>query len=425
MAKVIIKHSGKRWLIALMGTLLQLVLGTVYAWSFFQIPLMDTYSWNNTQVMWIFSIAIVFLGLTAALGGALLPSLGPRRLALAGVILYAAAYLIGSLAMTLHSLPLFYLGFGVIGGTGMGLGYVTPVATVAGWFPDKKGLVTGMVVMGFGLGALMMAKIIAPVLMDFTQSNLPVVFVWISAFILLWGLPAAWHLKAPPVEASSTVVGLSNEKTGITGKPVIRPALFSGIFLRIWLIFFLNISAGIIFIGWQSPMLQDLLRQSYPLLDSSSLAGYGATLIAVSSIFNGIGRMFWGGISDTLGRIQTFRLILATQALAFIILIYTANGWIFAILVCYVLLCYGGGFGTMPSYIADIYGEKLMPVMYGIVLTAWSAGGIVGPQFAAMVRDYHPESGSLIIFSIAAFMLTLALFIAFTLNNKAFRDILR
>ena len=178
------KHSN-RWFIAMMGTLLQVILGTVYAWSFFQKPIMIAYGWTNVQTMWIFSIAILFLGLAAAIGGMILPKYGPRKLATFGVLFYGLGYLVSAYAMSINSLPLFYLGFGFIGGMGLGLGYVTPVATVSKWFPDRKGLITGMVVMGFGLGALVMSKIIAPLFIKSAEGDLMHVFIYISGVILI------------------------------------------------------------------------------------------------------------------------------------------------------------------------------------------------------------------------------------------------
>ena len=151
--------SANRWLIAIMGTVVQLCLGTVYAWSFFQNPIIKAYGWNNAQVAWAFSIAIFMLGASAAWGGINLPKFGPKKLAMLGGIFYASGYFLAALAFSTKSLPLLYFGFGFIGGIGLGLGYVTPVATASKWFPDKQGFVTGMVVMGFGLGALMMSKI--------------------------------------------------------------------------------------------------------------------------------------------------------------------------------------------------------------------------------------------------------------------------
>src|SRR5690554_1720684 len=174
------KANSGRWFIAIRGTLLQVVLGTVYAWSFFQNPIIAEYGWSNVETMWIFSSSILFLGLSAAIGGMMLPKFGPRRLASVGALLYGLGYFVSAYAMHINSLPLFYLGFGMIGGMGLGLSYVTPVATVSKWFPDKKGFITGMVVMGFGLGALVMSKLIAPLLMRFTDGNMVEVFFYIA-----------------------------------------------------------------------------------------------------------------------------------------------------------------------------------------------------------------------------------------------------
>ena len=413
--------SQNRWLIAIMGTVLQLVLGTVYAWSFFQRPVMDAFGWSNVQVMWIFSLAIVFLGLTAALGGSILPRFGPKKLAVTGAILYAAAYFISGFAMSINNLPLFYLGFGVIGGMGLGLGYVTPVATASKWFPDKKGLVTGMVIMGFGFGALLMSKVIAPAMINIADGDLVKVFYYIGFILLIMGTPAAMFMVnppadfvpagyMPPVQSTSAAASANSMKAS--------SAILSGKFLAMWVIFFMNIAAGIIFIGWQSPMLQDLLKLTNPELDMATLAAAGATLIAISSLFNGVGRMFWGGISDKIGRIQAFRVILASQMVVFVILMYSSSPWIFMILVCYVLLCYGGGFGTMPAFVLDVFGAKLMPVVYGTILTAWSLAGIVGPQIAAFIKDNYPETASFNTFVAGGTLLAIGLLVSFALNNK-------
>ena len=184
------KTDSNRWFIAIMGTLLQVVLGTVYAWSFFQKPIIAEYGWTNVQTMWIFSMSILFLGLAAAAGGMILPRYGPRKLSSFGALLYGGGYLISAYAMLIRSLPLFYIGFGVVGGIGLGLGYVTPVATVSKWFPDKKGFITGMVVMGFGLGALVMSKVIAPIFVKIADGNMVQVFLCISLVIMVIGISA-------------------------------------------------------------------------------------------------------------------------------------------------------------------------------------------------------------------------------------------
>ena len=420
--------APNRWLIALMGTLLQVCLGTVYAWSFFQNPLKDTYHWTNAQVAWVFSTAICFLGLAAAWGGINLAKYGPRKLAMAGGILFGAGYLLGALALRLESLPLLYLGYGVIGGVGLGLGYVTPVATAAKWFPDKKGLVTGMVVMGFGFGALLMSKILAPTLVQWTGGNYVTVFAALGVFFLAVTLPVASLLRNPPpgyVPRGYVPPAASGGATSAAGEDGLTAGrcLASGRFAMMWLVFFCNITAGIAIIGFQSPLMQDLWKKIDPALPADVLAAYGATLIAASSLFNGAGRFFWGGLSDRLGRVQTFRLMLASQIVVFGLLIVTGNPWLFGAMICYVLLCYGGGFGTMPSFVLDVYGPRLMAVVYGVILTAWSAAGIVGPQLAALAKDVYQndtEKAAVCAFLIGASFLAVGLVLSFFLSNKRF-----
>ena len=289
---------SNRWWIAVMGTLLQLCLGSVYAWSYFQKPLVEGYGWSNTQVAWTFSLAIGFLGLAAAVGGVCLPRYGPRRLAVIGSLLYGVGYLLAALALRWNMLVLLWLGFGVIGGIGLGLGYVTPVATAAKWFPDKKGLVTGMVVMGFGFGALLMSKVIAPGLDAAFHGQLPLVFAGTGLIVGGVGLIAAVSLRNPPSPEASA-------RSGSVVTQRVPPELCSGQFLLMWLVFFCNIAAGIAIIGFQSPLMQDLWREANPALSPATLAAYGATLIAASSVFNGLGRLFWGGISDQIGQLRT------------------------------------------------------------------------------------------------------------------------
>ncbi len=419
------QNPGNRWLIAIMGTTLQLVLGTVYAWSFFQKPIMAAYGWNNVQVMWIFSIAICFLGIGATIGGLNLAKFGPRKLATTGAVMWGLGWLIGSFAMSIQNLPLFYLGYGVIGGLGLGLGYVTPVATAAKWFPDRKGFITGMVVMGFGLGALLMSKLVAPLIMDAVANDLPAAFLYIGIVLLAMGIPAGLIMKNPPagfVPAGWTPPATTAAAQGHQDDLTVKTCITSSKFIRMWIIFFLNISAGIMFIGLQSPMLQDLLKIGDPLMDTAALAAAGATLIGISSLFNGIGRFFWGGLSDKIGRVQAFRLILGTQMVVFLLLTVVSNPWIFGAIVCYVLLCYGGGFGTMPSFVLDVFHARLMPIVYGIILTAWSTAGIVGPQIAAYLKDNFAGQAATYTFIAGAIMLGLGLLIAFTLNNKSITD---
>src|SRR5262247_1075089 len=192
------RKTPNRWFVALMGTLLQLCLGTVYAWSFFQSLLVKSYRWSYTDTAWAFSLVIFSLGVSAAWAGVNLPKIGPRKLATTGAILFSLSYLLGGLALYLKSIPLFYLGYSIIGGIGIGLGYVTPVSTVAKWFPDKKGLVTGVVVMGFGVGAFMMSKLLAPLLLSGMKGDLVPVFLSLGVFFAVVLLPVTLFLDNPP-----------------------------------------------------------------------------------------------------------------------------------------------------------------------------------------------------------------------------------
>jgi OFA family oxalate/formate antiporter-like MFS transporter len=247
----------------------------------------------------------------------------------------------------------------------------------------------------------MMSKALAPVLLAAAGGNLATVFGVLGGLFLLFTVPCAWLLRNPPMDPA----GLAPAIEGGLVSDSVRPALCSARFAMMWGLFFCNIVAGIAIIGFQSPLLQDLLQRADPSLAGGALAAHGATLIAVSSLFNGLGRLFWGGLSDRLGRVRAFRLILVTQAAVFLALSQITSPWLFAGLVCYVLLCYGGGFGTMPAFVLDIFGLRLMPVVYGAILTAWSAAGLVGPQIVAWLKDHHPErAGHLAFLAGAAFL---------------------
>lgn len=404
------KKPINRWWIAAAGTGIQICLGSVYAWSYFQNLLARDYGWSQSQVAWTFSIAICFLGLAAAVGGAKLPRSGPRVLALSGSILFGVGYLVAALALSRHSLIGLYAGYGVIGGIGLGLGYVTPVATVARWFPDRKGLATGMVIMGFGIGALVMSKILAPLLMAWSGGRIERVFGGLGLFFLVVVPLLALLMRNPPMAAPSAAPPVP----GVASPVPVR--WFRGGFILLWLVFFFNIMAGIAIIPFQSPLLQDLIKAKGESVADAAAAG--ATLIAVSSLFNGAGRMLWGWVSDHLGRALTFRWLLGSQIIVFSVLTQTRQPWLFAVLVCYVLLCYGGGFGAMPAFVMDRYGGPAMPAAYGAMLTAWSAAGIAGPQSMAFLKDKAPEHASEISFAVTAGILLLGTGIALFLKDR-------
>ena len=400
----------KKWHIAITGTFTHLLLGTVYAWSFFQTPRTEFTGWNNAQAAWAFSLSIFMLGVTAAWAGNKMSVYGPRKLAMIGGALYALGYLISGFALANQSLVLLYFGFGIIGGMGLGLAYVTPVATVSAWFTQKQGLATGMVVMGFGFGALVMSKFLAPVFLQLSDGNLSTTFYYVGAVMIVLIPILASFLQLPKTDKRTEAI---QEKISIVNYIKTKP------FITVWLIFMINIVAGMIFISFQSPLLQDLLKTKMPAgTDFSdagivaSLAAAGATLIAISSIFNGLGRFVWGSVSDKIGRMPTFRILLALQAAIFGLLVFVREPVVFSVLVCIVLLCYGGGFGVLPSLTKDMYGSKLMSSLYGALLTAWGVGGIIGPQIVAFMKDNYADKAGLYAFMVGGGLLVVGFLIS-------------
>ncbi|MBU4537263.1 MAG: MFS transporter [Bacteroidetes bacterium] len=391
-----------------MGTLTHLGLGTVYAWSFFQKPISETYGWSNSETAWTFCLSILMLGITASWCGSKIEKFGARKLAVTGVILYALGYIISSFALSSGSLFLLYFGFGIVGGIGLGLAYVTPVAVVLRYFPDKPGLVTGMVVMGFGLGALVMSKVLAPFFIEFFENNLPRVFLFMGITLLLVLPVFAQFLKVKKTDDSTVTAGQK--------LPVLHHVLKTD-YIIVWLVFTFNIIAGMIFISFQSPLLQDLLKLS-GITEVESLEAKGATLIGVSALFNGIGRFFWGSISDKIGRITTLKVILLIEILVFSVLIITKNVTVFSTGVCMILLCYGGGFGVIPSLIKEKYGTELMASIYGVTLIGWGMGGIFGPQITAYMIDHFPENSGMYSYFVGLGLLSLGLFLLFFVKQK-------
>ncbi|MXX75556.1 MAG: OFA family MFS transporter [Holophagales bacterium] len=411
-----------RTVIALLCTTLQLCFGTVYAWSFFQTMLVRQAGWTFSQTAWAFSITIFSLGVSAAWAGQVLPRLGPRKLAVIGSILFSGGYIIAAAALRLDMLPLFYIGYGVIGGAGIGLGYVTPVATVAKWFPDHKGLVTGIVVMGFGVGAFLLSKGLAPLLVVRAGEELAQVFFWLGVIFACLLIPCSLLLSDPPAPSElSKVVAGPDAPQAAEDETAVKTYLGSQQFVFMWIVFFFNIAAGITVISFQSELLQEVWGLSDPSLEPATLAGYGATLIAISSLCNGVGRLFWGLLSDRIGRVKVFRILLASQMVVFGVLMTETNPWIFSILVCYVLLCFGGGFATMPPFVLDVFGSRKMSSIYGAVLTAWAAAGIVGPVYLGYLKDVYPDRAVMYCFLVGILMLGGGFLFSYLLTDDRMR----
>ncbi|MDP2055094.1 MAG: MFS transporter [Acidobacteriota bacterium] len=400
--------------VALAGFVLQLGLGTVYAWSFFQSMLVRDHLWSYTDTAWAFALVILTMGLSAAWAGVNLPKYGPRKLAMTGAALFSLSYLLGGVALYLRSIPLFLLGYGLIGGMGIGLGYVTPVATVATWFPNRSSKVIDVVVMGFGVGGLLMTMVLAPFLLVEANGDLARVFILLGVVFAAVLMPATWFLQSPPgVQGSSA--------TTTPDSRVTFAELGSVQFAGMWVVFFCNIVAGLAVISIQSPLLQEVWGLWDPSVEADALARSGATLIAFGSLCNGIGRLFWGTVSDHIGRVESFRLLLAAQIVLFGLLMTERNPQVFSVLVCCVLLCFGGGFATMPSFVRDVFGARRMPVMYGAMLTAMAAAGVVGPLMMASLKDNYPDRAVIYGFLMGVGFLGVGFVTSFLVSNDPYR----
>lgn len=360
--------SYRRWTIVAAGVVIMFVLGTVYAWSVFKNPLMARHHWPAGQVTAAFELAILFLGISAACGGRLVDRAGARRVAMVAAALFGLGTALAGVADALASRWILWLGYGVVGGIGNGLGYIIPIAVLVRWFPEKKGLVTGLAVMGFGLGAAVMGKT-APALIvslgiakTFYLCGALFFVVLIAAASRLSNPPADW---APPLPAgprrAPAEAAVTTDFAGASRMPQ---------FYALWLILFINIAAGIALISNLSPLAQSQVGLG---------AAQAGTLVFVCSLFNGLGRLFWATVSDRIGRREAFLLILGTQVPLFFILPRVGNAALFCAIASYIFMCYGGGFAVMPSFAAETFGARNIGQIYGKILLAWGVAGIVGP----------------------------------------------
>jgi len=368
--------ESKRWLIAGAAIVMQLCLGTVYAWSVFKLPLMKAHGWSDFSVSATMMILMAVIGVSAAFGGTLVDKKGPRFVATIGGILFGSGVLLAGFADQIGNIYLLYLGFGVIGGLGNGFGYVTPIATLIRWFPDKRGLITGLAVMGFGAGAFFMGKIAPGMVNDMGVAN--TFYIWGVIFLVVVTGSAQFY-KNPPkgwlpagFVPSTTTVSAADSFT--FDEAVKRPQWW-----MLWGMLFLNVAAGLGLISQLSPLAQVVVKNATPGISPAELAVQGGTILAVASIFNGLGRLFWASLSDKIGRKMVFIVMFISQAALYVVLPQIGNVMLFTVIACYLLACYGGGFATMPPFTADSFGPGYIGKVYGMMLTAWACAGVVGP----------------------------------------------
>ena len=381
-----------RWVIAITAFIVQLALGSVYAWSVFLKPVASLFygvgadKLTKTQIAptnLTFSITLLALGITAGFGGYFQSRLGPRTIATVGGILYGLGIILAGVTTSAHSLILLYITYGVVGGIGIGLGYIVPLAMLIKWFPDRRGFITGLAVAGFGLGALVTAQI-APPLLKTTSLGVSQTFIYLGiGYLIIVVVAAQFFRKAPdgyvPVGWTPSV---TQQAIRSTRDYTLAEALTNPRWYVLWLMLALNVTAGAALISVASP-----LAQKFTGVNEIT----AAIIVSIISIFNGVGRLFWGWISDAIGRPFTFLALFIIQIIAFFVLAQIGAGAFGLLLIpaAIIGLCYGGGFGTMPAFAADFFGPKTSGTIYGAMLTAWSAGGIVGPILIANYTDYH------------------------------------
>ncbi len=376
--------EGKRWWIAAAAIVIQLCLGTVYAWSVFKKPFMAAHNWGETETQVTFMICIGMIGLAAAFGGTLVDKKGPKFVATIGGILFGVGTLLAGLADSLGSIWLLYLGFGFIAGLGNGFGYITPIATLIRWFPDKRGLVTGLAVMGFGAGAFFMGMIAPPMVISMGLSN--TFYIWGVIFIIAVPLSAQLFTNPPkgwlPAGFTPKATGVSAAQSFTFDDAVKTPQWW-----MLWGMLFLNVSAGLGLLSQLSPMAQDVIKKAATTeITPKDLAVAGGAILAIASIFNGLGRLFWAWLSDMIGRRNVFLTMFISQAILYVLLPQIGDKTLFTVIACYLLACYGGGFATMPAFAADSFGPGYIGKVYGIMLTAWGCAGIVGPLVFAQIK---------------------------------------
>lgn len=393
-----------RWLIALAAVGIHISIGSVYAWSVFTKPITQQFGWDLPDVQFTFSIAILFLGLSAAFLGHYVEKHGPRKSGTLASLFFGVGIVGSGLAIQLASLPLLYICYGVLGGIGLGVGYITPVSTLVKWFPDRRGLATGLAIMGFGF-----ASMIASPIMNALIESVGIANTFYILGIIYFGVmfASAQYLSPPPKDwvpaGFSTAEGavdkqIKKDLCQLTANEAIKTRRF----YWLWLMLFINVTCGIAVISVASPMAQEMVGMSVQT---------AALMVGLNGLFNGGGRIGWASLSDYIGRANTYTAFFAIQMVLFFLLPNINSPVLFMIAMFIIMTCYGGGFASIPAYIGDLFGTRQLGAIHGYILTAWAAAGLAGPIFAAWVREATQSyTGTMSVFAamfIVAFIISL------------------
>ena len=391
-----------RWLVPPAALAVHLSIGQVYAFSVFKLPLTKIIGitqpapndWSQPSLAWIFSLAIFFLGASAALFGKWVERVGPRKTMLASGLCFSGGFLVAALGVSLHQLWIVYLGYGVIGGCGLGLGYISPVSTLVKWFPDRPGMATGMAIMGFGGGAFIGSNL-SLLLMDHfksaTSTGVGQSFVALGLIYLYFILFGSFIVRVPAADWKPAVYVASTQQQRLitTANVALDQAWRTPQFWFLWVVLCFNVTAGIGILEQASPMIQEMFAGK---ITPAAAGGF----VALLSLFNMGGRFVWSSLSDYTGRKAIYVVYLLLGAILYSLIPFaghSGNVIIFVSVCAIILSMYGGGFATIPAYLKDLFGTMQVGAIHGRLLTAWSVAGILGPVLVNYIREHLKARG--------------------------------
>ena len=401
------QQTKNKWLIVLAAIGIHISIGSVYAWSVLTRPIMQAMGFTLQQVTWTFSLAILFLGTSAGFLGTYVERFGPRKSGLIAAAFFGTGMLGTAYALSQHSLLLLYLFYGVIGGIGLGTGYITPVSTLVKWFPNNRGLATGLAIMGFGFASLVAGPVMQLLIASFGLLENFVIMGCVYVVIMVCSALYLEPPKMPEIVSNGThrVQVDANQPKQYT----VKEAMKTWQFYALWWVFFTNITCGIGLLAVASPMAQEVIKMS-PLA--------AASMVGIIGLLNGGGRIFWSTISDYLGRANTYIAFFVIEIVAFYLLAGVNDSFTFQALIFLIITCYGGGFSCMPAYLSDIYGTKQLSAIHGRILTAWGLAGIAGPLLLSQLYERTHSYSAAIYFFSACFVLSLALAVVLKLKGR-------
>jgi len=396
------KPGFSRWLVPPAALCVHLCIGQAYALSVFNLPMTKLIGitesapgdWKLTQLGWIFSLAMLFLGGSAAVFGRWVEEGGPRRAMFTAGCLWAGGFLLSAFGVYVHNLWLIYLGYGVIGGCALGIGYISPVSTLIKWFPDRPGMATGMAIMGFGGGAFIASPLSVWLMSKFntaTHVGVMETFIIMGLIYFCFMMVGAVIVRVPPPGwAPEGYVAPKQAAKLITRNDVfVYDALKTPQFWLIWWVLCLNVTAGIGVLGQASAMSQEMFPGKITPIAAAGFVG-------LMSLFNMGGRFSWASLSDYIGRKNTYFVYMTLGFVLYVTVPYAgASGNVVLFVICFLIIVsmYGGGFSTVPAYLRDMFGTRYVGAIHGILLTAWSAAGIAGPVLINYIREYNVTHG--------------------------------